>query len=105
MKTLIADDHETVREGFKSILKRLGPDVSVFECGSFPEALELAAHNKDFDLAVFDLLTPDMGGPSASRNFAAGFRIPRRSSCPTITGAKTFWKSSAKAPPDLFPRP
>lgn len=69
MQILVADDHDLVRDGLKPILHRLGPDVRVFECGTFPDAMQLADEHMGLDLAVLDLRMPGMVGTSGISEF------------------------------------
>ncbi len=60
-RILIADDHAIVREGLKRILEDAFDGVVLVEVGGGLQALE-QLRMQSFDLAIFDLSMPDMGG-------------------------------------------
>lgn len=65
IRILLADDHEVVREGFKSILERQGYEV-VGEAPDGHEAVRLAEKLKP-QLAILDLAMPLLNGIEATR--------------------------------------
>ncbi|HEV2500084.1 MAG TPA: response regulator transcription factor [Terriglobia bacterium] len=65
IRILLADDHEVVREGFKSILERQGYEV-VGEAPDGLEAVRLAEKLKP-QLAILDLAMPLLNGIEATR--------------------------------------
>lgn len=65
IRILLADDHEVVREGFKSILERQGYEV-VGEAPDGHEAVRLAEKLKP-ELAILDLAMPLLNGIEATR--------------------------------------
>jgi CheY-like chemotaxis protein len=58
VKVLIADDHPIFRTSLRQVLTEIASDVSVVEAGDFKEAIDIIAKNKDFDLALVDLMMP-----------------------------------------------
>lgn len=63
IRVLIADDHEFVRLGLRSVLEEAGIDV-VDECGDGAEAVQKATRLKP-DIVLLDLRMPEMGGVEA----------------------------------------
>lgn len=64
-KILIADDHPTVREGLKSILKEQNlMNVDLEFCKNGVEVLDLVSKNK-FDLILLDITMPIISGLEA----------------------------------------
>lgn len=61
-RVLIVEDHALVREAMAQTLVRLEPGLSCSEARSSEEALSLLAEGGDWDLAVIDLMLPDMPG-------------------------------------------
>jgi two-component system response regulator NreC len=72
MRILIADDHQVVREGLRSLLEREGLTV-VATAGNGREATRLWRELKP-DLAIFDLRMPAMNGLDAGREILQEFR-------------------------------
>jgi DNA-binding NarL/FixJ family response regulator len=64
-RILLADDHDLVRQGIKTLLERQGFQV-VCEASDGQEALRLAAKNKP-DVAIMDVSMPIMNGVDAAR--------------------------------------
>lgn len=66
MRILVADDHDVVRRGLKSVLDaRTGWEV-VAECGNGRDAV-LQAEKLKPDVVVMDISMPDMNGLEAAR--------------------------------------
>ena len=66
IRVLIADDHELVRMGFKSMLAYEGDIDVVGEAADGAEAVEVAQRLEP-DVVVMDLLMPGVGGAEATR--------------------------------------
>jgi DNA-binding NarL/FixJ family response regulator len=64
IRVLIADDHEVIREGVRSILRTRG-DIEVYEASDGAEAVSRAVELKP-DLIILDLTMPVMGGYAAA---------------------------------------
>jgi response regulator NasT len=64
LKVLIADDESIIRLGLKTMLVELGHDVTAATDGR--EALRLA-HQRPYDLAIFDVKMPFTDGLEAAR--------------------------------------
>ncbi len=64
LKILIADDESIIRLGLKGMLVELGHDVTAASDGR--EALRLA-HQRPYDLAIFDVKMPFTDGLEAAR--------------------------------------
>lgn len=73
MRVLLADDHDLVLSGLRLVVGKLGPDTTVFECGDFARAFELAEENQDLDLVVLDLNMPGMPGLTGVEAFCSKF--------------------------------
>jgi len=65
-RILIADDHEMVRRGIRSLLEARHRDVQVLEAGDGREAVEKTIDFKP-DLVILDLSMPQLDGFSAAR--------------------------------------
>ncbi|MFN3988389.1 MAG: response regulator [Rhodocyclaceae bacterium] len=61
-RILIVEDHALVREAMAQTLARLGPDTRCVEARGADEALTLLEQSSDWDLAVVDLMLPDLNG-------------------------------------------
>ncbi len=61
-KILIVDDHALVREAMAQSLARLQPGLVCVEASSARQALACLEADADLDLAVIDLMLPDMNG-------------------------------------------
>ncbi len=60
MNVLTVDDHSVFRAGLGPVLKRLDPDVKLFEAYDFNSALKSAKNIPDLDLILLDLMMPGM---------------------------------------------
>lgn len=75
MRILIADDHAIVRDGLKTLIGQLGPNVEVFEAASFTDVIALIDTVADLSLLVLDLHMPGMeplAGLEAVRHRTSG---------------------------------
>jgi two-component system, NarL family, response regulator NreC len=75
-RLLLADDHQIVREGFRTLLEQSGFAV-VAEASTGDEAVRLA-RNVPFDVALLDISMPRMNGMNCAReilSFAPAARI------------------------------
>jgi DNA-binding NarL/FixJ family response regulator len=72
IRILLADDHELVRAGIRSLLERL-PDVEVVaETGDGRQAIRLVEeHNPD--IVLTDIAMPDLNGLEVTRHLAKAF--------------------------------
>lgn len=61
-KILIVEDHALVREAMAQALVRLGEAVCCIEAASADEALARLQQDGDLDLAIIDLMLPEMNG-------------------------------------------
>jgi len=61
-KILIVEDHALVREAMAQSLAHLQPGLSCVEASSADQALAWLEADDDIDLAVIDLMLPDMNG-------------------------------------------
>jgi two-component system response regulator NreC len=68
VRLMLADDHELVRQGLKSLLERQGFQVAC-EASDGQAALHLAAKDK-LDVAIMDISMPVMNGLDAAREMA-----------------------------------
>lgn len=66
LHVLLADDHDIVRAGLRSVLESMSAVRVVGEASNGREAVELAAE-KEPDLVVMDLSMPDLNGFEATR--------------------------------------
>lgn len=73
MKTrvLIADDHQIIREGLRSLINREHDFEFVGEAGAGTEAVRLA-HTLNPDVIVMDVSMPELSGTEACRSILAG---------------------------------
>lgn len=70
IRVMLVDDHEVVRNGFRSLLNE-EPDIEVVaEAPDGRAAIEIAAQN-DPDLIVMDVAMPDLNGVEATRHIIA----------------------------------
>ena len=61
-KILIVEDHALVREAMAQRLARLEPGLSCIEAAEGGEALSLLEQHPDIDLALIDLMLPEVNG-------------------------------------------
>lgn len=61
-RVLIVEDHALVREAMAQTLMRIEDGLSCAEARGSEEALAMLAESPDWDLAVIDLMLPDMSG-------------------------------------------
>lgn len=61
-RILIVEDHALVREAMAQTLSRLEPGVECVEAQGSEEALAKLEASPDWDLAVIDLMLPDLNG-------------------------------------------
>ena len=80
-KILIVEDHALVREAMAQSLSRLESGVECFEAADGDEALAVLECHPDLDLAVVDLMLPDVNGFSLLPFSANAFPTCRRSWC------------------------
>jgi NarL family two-component system response regulator LiaR len=71
---LLVDDHALVRQGVRAFLETQDDIAVVAEAGSGEEAVRLAAEHAP-DVALMDLIMPDMDGVEATRRLTS--RSPR----------------------------
>ncbi len=69
MKILLADDHPMVRDGMKSLLRKLDDHVSIYEAQDYNDAFRIAGTHADLDLVLLDLYMPGMPGLDGIRMF------------------------------------
>lgn len=63
-RLLVIDDHAMVREGLQQLLRKLGPDVVQYEAQDAESAMLLLETEKEFDLALLDIMLPGTNGLS-----------------------------------------
>jgi DNA-binding NarL/FixJ family response regulator len=69
-QTVLIDDHPMFRAGLRTLLSRDARLQVVAEASSASEAIALAATHA-FDVAVVDVVIPDIGGPALVRQLRA----------------------------------
>ena len=75
MRILIADDHEVVRKGVRSLLESQD-NQSITEASNGKEAVDMASEMSP-DLVVLDVTMPIMDGLSAAKQIKKAFpRVP-----------------------------
>lgn len=74
VRALLVDDHPLFRDGFAAMLRTHRPDWTLMTASSGAEALVALASGPAPDLAIIDILLPDVDGFSAAR--AIGERAP-----------------------------
>ena len=65
LKILIADDHEIVREGLRSLIGQQSDLEVVAEAGTGREALQLTRRHHP-DIIIMDISMPDLNGMDAT---------------------------------------
>lgn len=76
-RILLADNHEVVRDALRPCFLSIADDISLIECGSLDEALELAGKDGEPSLAILGLHMPGMNGLEGMRTFHARFpKVP-----------------------------
>lgn len=73
MRVLIIDDHEVLREGLISLLKRLGPDMEFVEVGKCEDVLPPAPIASGIQLILLDLGLPGVSGLQALRKMREAY--------------------------------
>jgi DNA-binding NarL/FixJ family response regulator len=69
MKILLVDDHILFRDGLKLVLKQLGDDVAISECGTCREAYIIIRESEGFDLILLDVDLPVISGMEGLQDF------------------------------------
>lgn len=64
LRLLLVDDHAMVREGLRPLLRRLGPNVALYEARDAESALLLLETEDEFDLILLDIMLPGTNGLS-----------------------------------------
>jgi len=66
LKFLVVEDHTLVREGLMQTLRKLDPEVALFEAADAESAMQQveAESENEFDLVLLDLMLPGMNGMS-----------------------------------------
>lgn len=72
VRVVLADDHELVRIGFKTLLEQIAGIEVIGEAGDGHEAVALAEQLRP-DLILMDVLMPRMGGIEATQQIAARY--------------------------------
>jgi len=70
IKILLADDHEVVRRGLRSILEQYAGMEIVAEAENGRAAVELARQHSP-DVAVLDITMPELNGTEATRQIVS----------------------------------
>jgi DNA-binding NarL/FixJ family response regulator len=70
IRVILADDHELVRAGIRSLLENLAGIEIVAEAGNGREALRLCKAHRP-DVAVMDIMMPELNGLDATARLAA----------------------------------
>lgn len=63
-RILIVEDHALVREAMSQTLARLEPEMECVEANCSEQAIALLEQHDDWDLALVDLMLPDLNGIS-----------------------------------------
>lgn len=72
-RILLADNHELVRDALRPGFLSIADNITLIECGSLDEALELASRDGEPSLAVLGFRMPGMNGLEGVRAFHARF--------------------------------
>ncbi len=70
IRILIADDHQIVRQGLRSLIEKTSGMKVVAEAENGREAVQLAGQSKP-DVAIMDISMPDLNGMEATRQIVA----------------------------------
>ncbi|MCW9045787.1 MAG: response regulator [Alphaproteobacteria bacterium] len=62
MRIVVADDHQLVLDGVKTVLARLDPDAEVFEAQDFHQLLNVVEQQQELSLIILDFHMPGMDG-------------------------------------------
>jgi len=73
MKILLADDHPMVRDGMRTLLRKLDDHVTLLEAQDYPGVFRLADEHTDLDLVLLDLYMPGNPGVDGIRQFRARY--------------------------------
>ncbi len=69
MRVLLVDDHALFRDGLKLVLKQLGEEVEISECGTCEEAYEIIKESEGFNLILLDVDLPVISGIEGLQEF------------------------------------
>ena len=69
MKILLVDDHVLFRDGLKLVLKQIGDDVDIKECGTCTDAYAIIRESEGFDLILLDVDLPVISGMEGLQEF------------------------------------
>jgi two-component system nitrate/nitrite response regulator NarL len=72
-RILLADNHEVVRDALRPGFLSIADNISLIECGTLDEALELAGKDGAPSLAILGFHMPGMNGLEGVRTFHARF--------------------------------
>jgi len=72
-RILLADNHELVRDALRPGFLSIADNITLIECGSFDEALELAGKDGEPSLAILGFRMPGMNGLEGVRAFHSRF--------------------------------
>jgi DNA-binding NarL/FixJ family response regulator len=62
LKILVVDDHPSIREALRGVLKEVKGDATVLEASSGSQAMQVIAEHPDLELILLDLNLPDRDG-------------------------------------------
>ena len=83
MRVLIADDHDMIRHGLRTLIESKGWTVCA-EARNGREAMELADKHKP-DIAILDVSMPELNGVDTARHILQGAAAQKCCSYPCIT--------------------